>query len=337
MARGENEKTGLGKVGWGIGVGFTAICAIALYCVLTAKFRVFGGPVGGPVSYRSEPFTGAYTTFAQITHHACLVSTATTASAAADDVFAKRGYAAGSAWTPRALPFDGAPPDLEGGCGVVVFVGSGITGHLLGATAGPNCYPGSAVVSACDGDRIEVQGSGTAEVRTFVFPALTPEVVRATGLPIDAYLAHAEAELLLRPLGWTPSDQIVRSTTTATGFSSVPVPFDPASGCVAWIAYAAPVESCVGRWQSMEMSRAASEGAAIAGTASCRISGALETGAIEGIFGSSSSSVYYRPYTPTMLSVAPAGAPTPTLTTSAIRIVDAEDLTAPSPLAVPIQ
>jgi hypothetical protein len=142
------------------------------------------------------------------------------------------------------MPFDVTPTDLAGTCGVVVVIGDvGATIRGAGIASGTQydaLDPSAFTIASCGDDPVHVDGVGGATTRVWLYPGLTASLLASTGLSADALLAHAEAEHILRALGYAPTDEVleVPVVVTSTGaFASLDAPTLPASGCVPFVAY----------------------------------------------------------------------------------------------------
>ncbi len=157
----------------------------------------------------------------------------------------ERGYAPGpDDPTPLALPYADTIHGLEGSCGVVLVarVGTTTLGRARAGTAPEvESWRGEVVtVGACDGDGLAVTGTGAIAMRVYAMPGITPEIVRRSGMPADALLAHAEAESYLRARGWEPEDSVIERRVARGAPSRVVRSLGPGvapvHGCTAWVA-----------------------------------------------------------------------------------------------------
>lgn len=244
-----------------IGIAVMAIVTVSTLCAVMSVAMSMRTPGSATTPYAAttlvEPFRGATAGFATLgsrdSARATLAAGATlprdpgTARSLLETALRDRGYVQGA--TPelatRALPFDAAASDLEGACGVVMIVGdvattltgAGIVGGTTFRTPDPSVF----TVASCGATTVHVEGAGSATLRTWLMPGLTPTAPSDTGLTPDALLAHAEMEVVLRRRGYAPVDEIVEVTPTATtagGFVTVRMPVTPTAGCIPFAVYA---------------------------------------------------------------------------------------------------
>jgi hypothetical protein len=100
--------------------------------------------------------------------------------------------------------------------------------------------PSAFTIALCGAVPVHVEGTGNVHMRTWLMPGLTETALATTGLSADALLAHAEAETVLRRLGYVPSDELIEitpATTTAGGFVTVHLPVTPPAGCIPFVLY----------------------------------------------------------------------------------------------------
>jgi hypothetical protein len=137
------------------------------------------------------------------------------------------------------LPIELTPHDLDGSCGVVLFVGDvGATitgGGVVGATSFASVDPSAFTVAVCGASAVRVEGTGSASARAWLFPGLAPSSLGSSGLSADALLAHAEAEVVLRRIGYAPVDEVVSVSWTAP--AALGAPYRPSTGCTPYVAY----------------------------------------------------------------------------------------------------
>ncbi len=210
-----------------------------------------GGAVG-------EPFVGANTSFgvlgsrdasrASSYYGGALTPDPIVARRSLESALASRGYVVSN--TPESalqqMPFDVTPTDLDGSCGVVVVIGDiGAIIQRAGLSSGDSFLavdPSAFTVATCGTAPVHVEGIGGGVVRSWLFPGLTPASLVSTSLTADALLAHAEAETMLRRLGYEPVDEVLEVPVTsggAGGFATLDPPYSPASGCIPFVAYVA--------------------------------------------------------------------------------------------------
>jgi hypothetical protein len=149
---------------------------------------------------------------------------------------------------------------------------------------------------------------------------LTREVVRATGLPIDVALAHAEAEVLLRGRGLAPEPEVVAlEVGPGPGRFEVPMTRVPSSGCVFFVVVGVGAGSPFGAWSPTDVARER----ALAGAARC----ATRTDASPTFeVPSGTARLYLRPYR------AHGGSPPAGVAVGAARLVTEAALTLPPSL-----
>jgi hypothetical protein len=162
------------------------------------------------------------------------------------------------AWSdPQRLPLE-ARFDAPGACGLLAVVAEpGATlqraeplprprGEDTSRAGSPSARPGGSLpeeactpsfllVAACDGDTIRVRGAGNARTRLYLAPGITIDTIRATGLPVDVALAHAEAAGQLERLGWTGEDEVVRDVPPASSLGTRRPPVMPKTGCTPFV------------------------------------------------------------------------------------------------------
>ncbi|MFO0681307.1 MAG: hypothetical protein U0234_04610 [Sandaracinus sp.] len=258
MARGESPKDRPFSIGLALG----AIVGIAALCTLfgvAASFRASSAPTyayPGPGVGLAEPFRGATASFATLTSRdsaratqmggAALSRDPLLARATAESALRQRGYVEGATAESAVLPLPAelTPADLDGACGVVLAIGDGGTsltrGGVVGATSFRAADPSALTIASCGTAPIRFEGTGNVVVRTWLLPGVVPAALTSTGAPADAVLAHAEAEIALRRLGYTPSAELVEITPTATtagGFVTLRAPVTPSSGCIPFVVY----------------------------------------------------------------------------------------------------
>jgi hypothetical protein len=204
----------------------------------------------------TEPFVGATTSFGQLGsrdaarassyYGATLGPDPVAARRSVEGVLTSRGYVAGATAESALMqmPFDFTPTDLDGSCGVVLVLGDvGAIIQRAGAVGGDAFAavdPSAFTVATCGTAPVHVEGIGGAMVRAWLYPGLTPSALASTGLSADALLAHAEAETILRRLGYEPVNEVVTMPVTSTpGGLSLEAPETPASGCIPFVAYVA--------------------------------------------------------------------------------------------------
>ena len=127
-----------------------------------------------------------------------------------------------------------------------------------------------ALCDAC-GEPIEVEGSGLVSARAFVLPGLTPSAAEATGVPVEALLAHAEAEHLLARAGWLGSDTVLEESVPRSALASrvMPSPPTPDAGCVPWVVVGLGVGDARTSWMGRQVDHDPTEGHFALGVIAC--------------------------------------------------------------------
>ena len=252
VTRGEPPKTRPSAIGAAIFIAFAVLCLGALTLVVSSQ-RGCGGSVAitPPGTPGGDPVAGATEAAALISwrdagrlrEHWGSTPDLDPAAAllAIDPELARRGYvAAGEAEAPREMPFDVDVPAMEGSCGVLEIISEG-TARIDGADASgePRAQasdPSALALGLCGPGPVHVDGLGAARIRVWHLPGLVPAHARATGMPADAVLAHAEAETILRARGWEPIDEALAVALPVGSSGSLSAPVAPSSGCVMWVA-----------------------------------------------------------------------------------------------------
>jgi hypothetical protein len=258
MARGESPKDRPASVGLALmgAVGLAGLCTV--FAVVSSMRGCHGDPSPTPYAYGGipEPFVGATTSFGVLgTRDAARASAYAGGALAPDPIVARRSVEAALAsrgYVPSTtaesaiaqMPFDFTPTDLAGSCGVVLFIGD--LGAIVQRGAAPTAItfeaidPSAFAIATCGDMPVHVEGIGGATARVWLYPGLTVSLLGGTGLSADALLAHAEAETLLRRLGYEPVDELLEVPITSTPggtFVSLDAPYVPASGCTPFVAY----------------------------------------------------------------------------------------------------
>ncbi len=224
-----------------------AVCVLLFGVLAAMRARRSGEP--------TEPFVGARGSFGMLgSRDAERMRLAGSGGFHMDPVMARstleallanRGYVVGATaeTPPRQMPFDMAPSDLEGRCGVVVIIGEADAmieeAGVVGGATFVAVDHGAFTVAMCGTALVHIEGHGGARTRAWFYPGLTPSMRVATGLSADALLAHAEAEALLRRLGYEPVDEVLEIPGTqrdAAWFATLEAPYRPATGCVPFVA-----------------------------------------------------------------------------------------------------
>jgi hypothetical protein len=170
------------------------------------------------------------------------------------------------------------------------------------------------------------------KLRTYSFPGITPRIVEESGLPLEGLLAHAEAEVLLRSVGWTPVDRYVVervAPTKARGRASPPR--SPPRGCVPWVAVGIGLDGAVVTHASGYSRSDPSRGMFVLGAISCAGSGGGPPDVTEIQFdddGGDGGTISFRPYAaPSGPAVAGSGAAV--VSVVELRPIAADDLDLP--------
>jgi hypothetical protein len=216
-----------------------------------------------------------------------------------------RGYVgAGTGWEgPLALPVTATPSALEGACGVVALVATGYVTTYTPPGRGPvaPCISDLAIVPVCDRGGIRIDGSGTVQQRTFLVPGLTPEMVTESGMPLGALLAHAEAEVHLRSLGWQPADDVVRVPIAPGATAMIDTPAEPTSGCIGWVATSVDLGTATTLWMGRSVDYDPAPTDVTVGLLSCRSDpSASPAETTLNVYDQDSlgGELFFRPYTP---------------------------------------
>jgi hypothetical protein len=233
------------------------------------------------------------------------------------DALIARGYAAEGEWgAPEPLPLARSFPALHGACGVVVVrTQPGVMLTELGADKRPSCNMYAASIGACGADEVRAEGNGTGDIQTRVYlmPGLTEQAVVDSGAPVDALLGHAEAEVMLATLGWTPGDDVLfEEVTAARGTGTYAPPQLPSNGCVPWVVVGIGMSHASTTWIHRSVDNDVGRTRFQLGLIGCGgtgMLGARRTELYAQLEGSPPGLLYFRPYT----IGAPAGARTVTI------------------------
>ena len=328
MARGESEAAGRK----GTGVAIWAIFGVA--CLFTAflVIRATGEPDVEPYDLElREPFPGAEGTTRLLGWRGCtgtqgpaVPGAPTTGGhqARIERDLAARGYQPQGEWSePVQLPIQQSFPDLIGGCGVIAAVTDG-SAWLSSANDHPVCASDATSAGACGTEEVRIVGSGTVRLRAFLMPGLTESAPSATGMPSEALLAHAEAEVMLGVSGWTASAAIVEETLTpVSGDHTLSPPTQPGSGCVPWVAVGLGVGSARASWLGRHVAFSSAGNRFVVAAIACAGSGMFGTRVtqITASDDGRGGTVWWRPYDAT--TAGPATTPaaiTPTIASARI-------------------
>lgn len=351
MPRGEPAPRGSRAVGLAIAAVFALVCLGALTLVVMTT-RACDGWFGGTavVTPPTEPFPGADAALVPLGSRDCLAAggplmggpVPVVGVAAVASELRRRGYQAieGDWGDPQPMPLRFSAHGLAGGCGVAAFVPEpGARIDAAGAEAGVEAVPCTqavATVAMCGDAVTPVSGTGNVWARTFVFPGLTPSAVEASGIPAHATLAHAEAELSLRSLGWLPETQVLHDpvSTGTPGMAHTPTPpAAPTSGCIAWVVVGEGVGRSQTEWAGRPIDQDAAQGTFTAGVIACAPdpSGAPnETRLTLFDSGGDGGQLWWRPYAPQAGPTVPTNALDQTVTVGDARVVERADLRVPA-------
>lgn len=326
MARGEASKERSTVSGVSIFLAFLAVLLLATTLVMLVVRDV--QRVAAPP--RAEPFVGAAAAFQKLFWrdaarvHAVagptIGSDAAYARALLEGTLRLRGYipapARGLAPLVR-LPGEFVVDAFDGGCGLVVLVADGSSTLVSADVEGERFLahdPSIMAVPGCGVSRVRVEGTGSFAAHAWLLPGLTPTLAEAIGLPVDALLAHAEAEALLSGSGLEATDQIFEVEVRAGAARvAVPVGIAVASGCVPFVAVALGAGDVMGDWVLAD----ATADRALFGIAACarRTDGIPTLSVPSGV-----ARVFLRPYGPSRSGSARGVRP------SAMRLVAPHDV-----------
>ncbi|MEM9073268.1 MAG: hypothetical protein AAGE52_32485 [Myxococcota bacterium] len=312
MARGESETRQERTSGLAIWAVFGVACLAAALMVVWATATPDEDPY---VVATQEPFPGAEAAMSPLMWRGCLraggpalpgphVPEPELASRLHDDL-AARGYEAVGEWKDVALPYTGMDDRLDGGCGVIAAIGE--PGSVLSGAGARDasgafaawtpCHPEVTTVGVCGTTDVQLGGTGLARIRVYVFPGLTERDARATTMPAEAVLAHAEAETLLSRVGWRGSEMLVE-VTMPPSLTSRPVspPPAPTADCVPWVAVGVGVGPSQVTWLGRNVYWGTTAERFLTGVITC--GGSHGTRHSELLVGDANDggSVWYRPY-----------------------------------------
>lgn len=351
MARGEPAARGKRGTGLALGVSFGVLCLLALFLVVWTTRGCDGAwRSSHPPPGSGEPFAGAEAALVALGSRGCL-HTAGPASpgrsaatkAQVESWLDRHGYmGAEPAWSaPSPLPLRVVAAGLDGSCGLLAFAAepaSTITGHrgADGPLRAP-CLPEVALVPVCDGEAAEVEGSGSVSARAYLLPGLGPEAVARAGMPLGVMLAHAEAETILRGLGWDPADEVVRESVPAGAAVRRGAPAAPTSGCIGWVAVADGLGEGSTTWAGRPIGGDSARSEAVLGLVACApdpAASATETQLALTDLDGGGGTLWFRPYAPMVgpLAGADGDEGRPALGVASMRSVTAPP--APLPRAV---
>lgn len=334
MARGEAPKERPSFSGAAIGASFLVFCLCALTGVALQTRECRSSAIQPPTP---EPFVAAIATFhalswrdtARVRDGSTPIPDAAGARVAIEGALRTRGYVAAPATGPVALtplPADFEATAMEGSCGVLVVLADGaatLTRAQVTVDGVAHTYlahdPSALPVPLCGAQRVRVEGTGAAGAHVWHYPGLTPGTVLATGLDVDVVLAHAEAEVLLRARGLTPTGEVARIEVPAgTGAQPIPLGRTVASGCVPFVAVLVGGGDPAGSWSPIE--HISDRGMVGLGLCATR----TDTNPLVMVTGGAAAQAYVRPYV-----AFGEGAP-PVVSAAALRLVPLADLTLPA-------
>jgi len=256
MARGEQGTRGRGA-SLAIAAAFAVLCLVVLFGVLSTTRACEDGTTPPPPHMLTapEPFPGAFAAASRLSTRGCrqLGPGMTPAShrAGLDQELTDRAYVPDGAWSaPTTLP-----AEIEvTGCGVVAAVADGglITAAFVDSMRRePPCGSERLVFGSCGPAPIRIEGRGDILVRRFLAPGLTATDAEASGIDVDTLLAHAEAEVLLGAIGYSPSDELVVDSLGSVPrghYHNARPPLTPDEGCVVWVGVATGLGSATVTW-----------------------------------------------------------------------------------------
>lgn len=311
MARGESVQPSSDRSsGIAIWAVFGVACLLALFLVVWATSDSDSEHVDPYQLETEEPFIGAEATMEPLGWRDAVPVTNSDRRAQLHESLTARGYTPAGEWSelegmPLARPF----AELHGGCGVVALAtddGSRI--DSLGAGKFRPNQPERATVGACGSTQpVRVEGSGLVSARVYLMPGITEQAAEDTGVPPEVILAHAEAELLMAPRGWTPTDDVIHEEITS-GHGVTP-PEQPSDGCVPWVVVGYGVTTSGVTWLGRLVDSDPTHGRAMLGMIGCAgsgVMGARQSEIYADPSGADPGGLWFRPYA---VGPAPATAP----------------------------
>lgn len=252
MARGESHRAAGNPIGAAVLAifGVAALTALAFVVVTTRACASCEAAFYGAMR-TGDPYVGASTAArelgwrdaarARAAYGAPVPSDPVAAATSIEALLRARGYVAAEGLAldgPRELPMELGVPELGGGCGVLEVIGepgTRIERAMAGGATTEAADSSVLTLGACGEAPVRVEGIGRVTARVWHLPGLTPADLGATGLPVDALLAHAEAERLLARYGYVATSDLVRiEVSGATSPTMLSLP-SPPSGCVPWV------------------------------------------------------------------------------------------------------
>ncbi len=280
MARGESEASG----SRGTGVAIWAIFGVA--CLFTAflVIRATGEPDVEPYELEQrEPFPGAEGTARVLGWRGCTGAQGPAVPGPSGGARGRierdlemRGYEAAGDWSdPVALPIEQSFPDLIGKCGVVAVITDGGGAWLTHTGDDQVCTHDATTAGACGTETVRIAGSGNVRLRIYTMDGLSDGDPERTGIPSDALLAHAEAEVLLGRGAWSASVSVVEEplARTTSGSHTLRPPARPGSGCVPFVAVGLGVDSARTNWLGRNVSWSNTQGRFVVAAIACAGSG----------------------------------------------------------------
>ncbi len=256
MARGEQGARERGA-GLAIAAAFGVLCLLVLFGVLavTRACEPGGTPPPPYMTTAPEPFSGAFAAAARIGTPACRqLGPGLTPSSYRSDLgheLEERGYVAEGEWSPPTA----MPAEVQAsGCGYVAAVADGgfIASALEDATRQEvQCGGERALFSTCGQQPMSIQGQGDLLSRVYLAPGMTAADVAASDFDLPVLLAHAEAEVTLGELGFSPSEELVvedLGVVVASYYHTTRPPAVPDEGCVLWVGVASGLGNATATW-----------------------------------------------------------------------------------------
>lgn len=264
MSRGEPGADDGKAVGWAIAGIFAVACLATWLLVVWVNDR----GEHEVVLADAEPFPGAETAFGTLTWRGCVTTTG-------DDpaLLVPRGYQPVGGWTEASgMPAEIDTSTLEGGCGVLAVTAepSGIlsSGQVEGRPLVSVCTSTTLLVPTC-GEAVRIAGSGLARTRLYVMPGVDDGAEDRIGLPLDAILAHAEAEHLLALSSFVPEGQLIQASALVGGTDLAEPAPEPPSGCVPYVAVGLDLSHAHTEWQGRSIAWGPAPSRLLTGVVSC--------------------------------------------------------------------
>ena len=154
-------------------------------------------------------------------------------------------------------------------------------------------------------------------------PGVDDGAEERVGLPLDAILAHAEAEHLLARSSFVPEAELIRATALVGGTDLAEPGPEPPSGCVPYVAVGVDVSGAHAEWQGRSVAWGPAPHRLLTGIVSCAGGRATD---LHVTSSSGPLELTYRPYRRTPQ---PALATGVTATVGSARVVARGDLVLP--------